>query len=166
MLGALPNSRHDVGSDDDDRDAARLGIRFQAPAHTNHLDGPLTACRFVNDEAGGTERQLVDLALGIVIVNQDYRGHLASRTIRQVSRRFKTEKVFSAGAGGGSRTRDLLITNLRAGKRAGPQNFRWLRASARSASPFSHLSLTTQTYSADTRALKFTPFAGVESHKI
>ena len=100
MLGALPNSRHDVGSDDDDRDAARLGIRFQAPAHlppvelrhreiehddvrakdTNHLDGPLTACRFVNDEAGGTERQLVDLALGIVIVNQDYRGHLAERS--------------------------------------------------------------------------------------
>src|SRR5438034_6345777 len=95
MLGALPNSRHDVGGDDDDRDAARLGIRFQAPAHlppvelrhreiehddvrakdTNHLDDPLTACRFVNDEAGGTERQLVDLALGIVIVNQDYRGH-------------------------------------------------------------------------------------------
>src|SRR5437899_1592545 len=120
MLGALPNSRHDVGSDDDDRDAARLGIRFQAPAHfppvelrhreiehddvrakdMNHLDGPLTACRFVNDEAGGTERQLVDLALGIVIVNQDYRGHLASRTIRQVSRRFNTEKVFSSWSRG------------------------------------------------------------------
>src|SRR5947208_8635145 len=131
MLGALPTSLDDVGGDDDRRDAARLAIRLQAPAHLppvelrhreiehddvrakdmNHLDGPLTACRFVNDEAGGTERQLVDLALGIVIVNQDYRGHLASRTIRQVSRRFKTEKVFSAGAGGGSRTRDLLITN-------------------------------------------------------
>src|SRR5437899_3969089 len=100
MLGALPNSRHDVGSDDDDRDAARLGIRFQAPAHTNHLDGPLTACRFVNDEAGGTERQLVDLALGIVIVNQDYRGHLAERSDRYLddSRRKKFSQL-EPGAG-------------------------------------------------------------------
>src|SRR2546422_11005092 len=42
----------------------------------------------------------------------------------------------------------------------------YFRSTARSASLFSHLSFTTQTYSADARALKFTRFAGVESHKI
>ena len=40
------------------------------------------------------------------------------------------------------------------------------RASARSVSRFAHLSFTTQTHSADARALKFTAFAGVESLKI
>src|SRR2546426_1392485 len=42
----------------------------------------------------------------------------------------------------------------------------YFRSTARSASLFSHLSFTTQTYSADARALKFTAFAGVESLKI
>src|SRR5206468_12780679 len=82
-----------------------FGIARSSTTHTRlktagQLDGLLAACCFVNDEAGGTERQLIDLALGIVIVNQDDRGHLAERSDRYLddSRRKKLSQL-EPGAG-------------------------------------------------------------------